>query len=227
MALLGTGALAMWWDMAPAMKQEFEDWHSHEHFPERLGIPGFRRSSRWTNAQGGEGVFVCYELESYAVLSSQPYLERLNAPSPWSVKLMPHHRHMVRSQSQVLESRGGLSARQAMTVRLAPAAGREAELRAALKALIDRLASTPGFAGGHLLRHRTPDIPQTTEQKIRGAADRVADWVLVICAYDADALQQASRAELSPEALVRCGADAAMQADIYSLSYAALASDMA
>jgi hypothetical protein len=180
MALLGKAALAMWWDMAAQMREDFEDWHSHEHFPERLGIPGFRRSSRWTSAAGGEGVFVMYELEDFGVLSSAPYLARLNAPTPWSTKLMPHHRNMVRSQSHVLETRGGVVARQAMTLRLTPAPERREELRAALRSLIERLATAPGFAGAHLLQHQTPDIAQTTEQKIRGSADQVADWVLVV-----------------------------------------------
>lgn len=107
MALLGTAALAMWWNMASDMRAEFEDWHSHEHFPERLGIPGFQRCSRWTSASKSEGIFVMYELTDYKVLSSQPYLARLNAPTPWSTKLMPHHRDMVRGQCHVLETRGG------------------------------------------------------------------------------------------------------------------------
>ena len=62
MPLLGKAALAMWWDMAREVRSDFEDWHSHEHLPERLGIPGFRRGSRWSSATGGEGVFVTYEL---------------------------------------------------------------------------------------------------------------------------------------------------------------------
>src|ERR1700709_2322963 len=99
MALLGQAALAMWWDMAPAMRQEFEDWHTHEHFPERLGVPGFLRSSRWTSANGGEGIFVLYELRDHEVLSSAEYVGRLNAPTPWSTKLMPHHKNMVRTQN--------------------------------------------------------------------------------------------------------------------------------
>ena len=109
MPLLGKAALAMWWDMAPEMKAGFEDWHSHEHFPERLGIPGFLRASRWSSASGGEGFFVMYELEAYETLSSPQYLARLNAPTPWSTRLMPHHRNMVRSQCRVLETRGGLA----------------------------------------------------------------------------------------------------------------------
>ncbi|WP_349741034.1 hypothetical protein [Roseateles cavernae] len=33
--------------------QEFEHWHSHEHFPERLALPGFLRALRWADAGGG------------------------------------------------------------------------------------------------------------------------------------------------------------------------------
>ena len=168
----------MWWDMDPAMKAEFEDWHSHEHFPERLGIPGFRRGTRWTSASGGEGIFVMYELEAHGTLSSPAYLERLNTPSPWSTKMMPHHRNMVRCQSHVLETRGGGVAGQALTVRLSPATGRDDELRSALASLITTLGTRPGLTGSHLLRHEAPPIAQTTEQKIRGSSDRVADWVL-------------------------------------------------
>ena len=50
MPLLGSAALAMWWDIAPQVLADFEDWHSHEHFTERLGIPGFHRATRWRDA---------------------------------------------------------------------------------------------------------------------------------------------------------------------------------
>ena len=226
MALLGQAALAMWWNMAPELRQDFEDWHTHEHFPERLGIPGFRRSSRWTSADGGEGIFVLYELESYDVLSSPHYLARLNAPTPWSTKLMPHHRNMVRGQTRVLESVGAGIARQALTVRLAPVAGRADALRQGLKSLMDSLARQPGLAGAHLLQHQAPDIPQTTEQKIRGGADRPVDWVLVVCAYEAAALAAASANELSPTALERLGAQTAQDRGVYALSCSATPADV-
>jgi hypothetical protein len=57
MALLGEAAVAMWWNMASDLRSEFEDWHSHEHFPERMRIPGFRRGSRWAGEGGAEGFF--------------------------------------------------------------------------------------------------------------------------------------------------------------------------
>jgi hypothetical protein len=80
MSLLGKAAVAMWWSVRPEQRSEFGDWHSHEHFPERMSIPGFRRGSRWTSTDEAEGFFVLYELEQYETLTSKAYLDRLNAP---------------------------------------------------------------------------------------------------------------------------------------------------
>ena len=225
MPLLGQAALAMWWNMAPDMRREFEDWHTHEHFPERLGIPGFRRSSRWTSADGGEGIFVLYELDTYEVLASQPYLARLNAPTPWSTRLMPYHRNMVRGQARVLTSRGAAIARHAMTIRLAPQPARADELRQALDSLVARLSALPGLAGAHLLQHQAPEIAQTTEQKIRGGADRAVDWVLVVCGYEAKAMESLAAGELASPALEKLGAEPGAERGIYALSCSATPSD--
>lgn len=227
MALQGRAALAMWWDMAPDALDEFAHWHAHEHFPERLGIPGFMRASRWVCAQGGEGIFVLYELQSHAVLGSAPYLARLNAPSPWSQRMMPHHRHMVRSQCHVLESVGGCTAQQMLTVRLSPAPGREAALRAALRALGQQWAQQAGGVGLHLLQHQAPAIDQTEEQRIRGLSDQVADWVLLVSGYDAQALNVWAQEMLNEAVLTRMGAAARATQAFYTLAYAAVPEDMA
>lgn len=226
MSLLGQAALAMWWDMASDVRSDFEHWHAHEHFPERLGIPGFQRASRWTCADGGEGVFVMYELRDRAVLSSPEYLARLNAPTPWSTRLMPHHRHMVRSQCDVLESRGAVVARHALTIRLSPAPGQQAALRAAIETLAGELMMNPGLAGLHLLRHDTPAIAATVEQKIRGG-DQVADWVLVACGYDREALDALSDSRLSEPALQALGAAPGHWRSTYALALSATPADMA
>jgi hypothetical protein len=225
MSLLGTAALAMWWDLTPGVLGEFEDWHSHEHFPERLAIPGFLRASRWTDADGGDGIFVMYELESYDVLSSPAYVSRLNKPTPWSARMMPHHLNMVRSQCRVLESRGSAAARRAVTVRLSPAPGGDAELRRALKAQMDRLFDRPGLTGIHLLQHETPALSQTTEQRIRGG-DRVADWVLVACGYDGERVSALADEVWSDAGLVALGAAPGRQAARHALSHTATPGDM-
>jgi hypothetical protein len=226
MALLGSAALAMWWNMAPQHRADFEDWHTHEHFPERLAIPGFRRGSRWTCADGGEGVFVMYELASFAVLSSDAYLARLNAPTPWSARLMPLHRDMVRSQCHVLATAGGTVARHALTLRLTPRAGRAEALQGWLDSLGETLSARPGLGGAHLLRHETPAIAVTAEQRIRGLADHSADWVFVVAAYDEAALRSLNDDMLSASALAQAGAEDTPTCGLYTLSYSAIAAEL-
>lgn len=180
----------MWWTMAPSWRDEFQHWHSHEHFPERLALPGFRRASRWADRDGGDGFFVLYELETFASLTSAAYLERLNNPTPWSVRMMPHHRDMVRSQSHVLESAGSLLGGMLATVRMSPQPGREAALRQDLRHALGDLAGEPGLTGGHLLRTDTPALAPTREQAIRGG-DQAADWIVLLGGCSEQALRTA------------------------------------
>lgn len=225
MAMMGQAALAMWWEIDAAGFDEFAHWHAHEHFPERLAIPGFRRATRWRQAGGGDGVFVMYELDDYEVLSSDAYLERLNAPTPWSVQMMPRHRNMVRGQCEVLATRGGVTANHALTVRLSPARPDSASnLRERLEALIDALPGRAGLLGAHLLRHRAPAIAQTTEQRIRGG-DRELGWVLLVTGYDAAALQALAAGELSGASLEALGA-VEVTCGLYELAISALPTDM-
>lgn len=227
MPLAGSAALAMWWDIAPPIRPDFEDWHAHEHFPERLAIPGFLRASRWRSVDAGEGMFVLYELADHAVLRSPAYLAHLNSPTAWSARLMPHHRNMIRSQCQVLESGGGVTARSALTIRLAPATGREQELRNGLRALVASVPSQPGLAGLHLLRHQAPTLEATTEQRLRGLADSAADWILIACGYDRDAVVALGADALRDGALVAMGAQPTSDRALFDLAYAALPTDVA
>lgn len=225
MALAGQAALAMWWDVAPQVRPDFEHWHAHEHFPERLAIPGFLRGSRWRSADGG-GTFVLYELADHAVLSSPAYLARLNAPTAWSTSLMPHHRNMVRSQCHVLESRGGLTARSVLTVRLAPMDGREADLQAGLRRLSESAPTRPGVTGLHLLKHENPTMAATAEQHLRGLADGAADWVVIASGYDRDALAELGDGELGDQALMALGAGPGAARGLFDLAYAAIGTDL-
>jgi hypothetical protein len=225
MALLGKAALVMWWDIAPEAKAEFEDWHSHEHFPERMAIPGFRRGTRWASATAGPGFFVMYELAAHETLSSAAYVARLNAPTPWSTKMMPHHRNMVRCQCQVVESRGSAVARHALTARFSSAPGRDADARLQFKTLGESLVSRAGLIGAHLMRHQAPDIALTTEQKIRPATDQVADWIFVVGGYDLTALNELAISSLA-SALSNVGVAPSHAIGLYSISHSVTADDI-
>ena len=225
MTLLGKAAVAMWWDMAPANRAEFEDWHSHEHFPERMSIPGFMRGSRWASAEGTDGFFVLYELATYETLTSSHYLARLNNPTPWSTKMMPHHRNMVRSQCRIIDTHGGGVACTMMTLRLSPKTGQADALHGHLQGLLSSLPSRPGVTGGHLLHTETPDVGQTKEQTIRGA-DAVADWIVLVSGYDASALSALAAHEFSPQALGDQGAMPSSQCSFYRLAFTMTPNDI-
>jgi hypothetical protein len=201
MAMLGQAALVLFFDVAPDVRTELAHWHAHEHFPERLAIPGFLRGTRWTAEDGGEGFLVIYELQDHAVLGSAPYVARLNAPSAWSTRMMPLHRQMIRTQCRVVHSRGAVTARHALTIRCSPTeAGAEA-LQRRFQEMAETIVQRPGLVGLHLLRHDAPALAPTTEQQIRGHADRAADWVIVACGYDLGALRDLESAEWGDSAL--------------------------
>ena len=225
MALLGSAAVAMWWDMASDRRAEFEDWHSHEHFPERMSIPGFLRGSRWAAADGGEGFFVIYELDAYATLTSEHYLARLNDPTPWSKQMMPHHRNMVRSQCRVIASHGGGVGSTMATLRLSPQPGKEDALSAHLREALAKLPQQPGITGAHLLQTDTPTSSVTTEQRIRGG-DAAADWIVLVSGYSDEAVRQVLASEFQPAALEAAGAAAGPSSSVFRLAYAMTRDDV-
>ena len=226
MPLLGSAAVAMWWDMAAVHRTEFEDWHTHEHFPERLRIPGFRRGSRWASANGGDGFFVLYELDSYDTLTSPAYFARLNDPTPWSLEMMPRHGNMVRSQCRVLETHGGGIAAAMLTLRLSPQPGQVDALRNHLRSALRELPHRAGVTASHLLQTQTPQAASTTEQKIRGGVDAVADWIVLVSGYDAQTLLALGADELGAAALTQAGALPGQTSGLYRLSCAMTPADL-
>jgi len=192
--MLGRAAAAMWYEVLPEVREEWEDWHTHEHMPERLGIPGFLRGSRWVS---GNAFFGLYETKNQGVLTGGAYMERLNNPTPWSQKMMPHHRQMMRSLCRVRATAGtGLPGFLA-TLRFAPSRREKAAIVKSLAALIPQLPSRKGLSGAHLLQSQPMErLPQTAEQKIRGG-DAQADWVLLVGGYDADVLQRTLETDLA------------------------------
>jgi len=209
----------MWWDVAAEAKTEFEDWHTHEHMPERLAIPGFLRGSRWIAASGEPSYFVLYEARTFATVTAGPYLERLNDPTPWSRKMMPQHRNMVRSLCRVRASFGAGLGCFIATVRFAPKPRKGALLAKTLSEVLSRLPAREGLSGAHLLQSEPMGRPQTAEQKIRGN-DARADWVLLVSSYDRDALATLLGEELASPALEARGAVPGTVAASYTLSYA-------
>jgi hypothetical protein len=226
--MLGSAAVAIWFDVTPAMKAELEDWHSHEHMPERVGIPGFLRGTRSIALSGAGSYFVLYEAAELATVTSGAYLERLNNPTPWSRKMMPHHLNVVRSLCRVRASAGGGLAHAVATIRFSPAQGRAESLALWLAGdVLPALPRRPGLTGAHLLESEPAErTPPTAEQKIRGGGDVRADRVLLVCGYDAEAVEAAA-GQLAADALAAHGASPNPVCKTYRVAYSLRPKDLA
>jgi len=203
-------AVAMWCDVALDVREEFDHWHAHEHMPERLGIPGFVRGSRWV-AEQGAGYFILYEVQSEAVLTSSAYLARLNDPTPWSRRMMPHHQNMVRGLCRIDASYGAGLGQAMLTVRFSA----EENTRAWLTGVLATLPARKGITACMLLRNIAQPAPATAEQQLRGG-DRPPDWVVLINGYSAEALVLD---ELSDASLRAHGAHGECVSGRYRLAY--------
>jgi len=130
---------------------------------------------------------VLYEVESLATLTSAAYLARLNNPTPWTTRMMPHYKGMNRGLCAVLGSFGFGQGGAAALIRFTPEASRSAQLnRWLLEEALPTVPHLPGLGSAHLLQG-VQTAAMTNEQRIRGA-DRGVDSALIVTGYDSDAV---------------------------------------
>jgi hypothetical protein len=103
----GVGYLAIWSDLAPDDETDWAHWITREHAEERVGINGFL-ACRIFRALGAAAnrYFILYELDDENVVGSADYLARLNAPTPWSQRVMPKLGNFTRGGGRIAASAG-------------------------------------------------------------------------------------------------------------------------
>lgn len=157
MALTGDAFLALWHDIDPPSQTEYMEWHTREHMPERLSIPGFLVGKRLINhsiPRYRYGTVYCGE--TVETFRSPAYLERLNNPTDWSNKVQPTFRNFLRVACDRIASAGVGEGGAMATIRLDFADGSEAErVRAGAQALADALLQITGACGVHFGLART------------------------------------------------------------------------
>jgi hypothetical protein len=182
MSLAGLGAVAIWHDLLPAAKDDFYEWHNREHMPERVGIPGFRRGRRYVAISGAPEFFNLYEADSPETLAGQDYLNRLNAPTAWTQRVIPSFRNVARSICRVAFTNGVGSGGVMLTLRFAiDAAHRDSTIDALRRRLLPPLVYRKGIAGVHLcLADEAASSVETAEKKVRADATLVPSWIVLI-----------------------------------------------
>ncbi len=103
----GEGFLAIWSDVEPARETDYLHWLTREHTAERLGVDGFVAVRVFrAMIENANRFLILYELATPDALAGKSYLDRLNAPTPWSQRIMPILRNFVRGGGRRRLSRG-------------------------------------------------------------------------------------------------------------------------
>lgn len=122
--------LALWNGIeSPKVQAEYDCWHSFEHVPERVGLPGFVEATRYRAVDHPLRYFTCYNLCSLDALSTPEYRDVFTHPTPWSARMRLVLRDFYRLPCQLGGVHGLGSASQLSTV----------QWRSASQALKDQL----------------------------------------------------------------------------------------
>jgi len=170
------GILAIFNDAAPGREAEFEEWFQGEHLLERLAVPGFLFGRRHQAISGSNGYFNFYLVESPAVLTSKPYLERLDNPTPMTKKIMSEvFINMNRTVCHRTLRRGGFRGAYAVTTRF-----NELPDIGTLMRLSDTLVKDTTVAACEIWTAVDPaGQPVSMEEKLRGGDKKIKACLMV------------------------------------------------
>ena len=189
------GMVVIWNDIKEEMRDEFVQWHSTEHLPERVSIPGFISGQRWYGEHASPQYLTTYVTQNTGVLTSDAYVQRLNNPTPWTLKTVAAFCNTCRAAGEVIWEYGSKKGYggHILAIRIT-----ELENPSILTEHLNAFANSPmlGFAG--LLRARmvltAPRASQlpTAERAIRTGDQNEPHMVLLLESFSGEyALRQA------------------------------------
>ncbi len=183
------GILAIFNDVAPGREAEFEAWFQGEHLEERLAVPGFLYGRRHEAIAASSAYFNFYLVESPEVLTSKPYLERLDDPTPMTKRIMSDvFTHMNRTPCRRVARRGAFRGSYVVTARYVTA---EPDIPA-LTAKLDGLVQDPAIASGEIWQALDPEgLPVSQEERLRGGDKKITSALVL------DTLRQANGEKLA------------------------------
>lgn len=228
MGLKGSAFLAIWHDIAEGRHEAYIEWHTREHMPERLSIPGFRTGKRLHAPRASRYVFgTIYAADNVEVFRSDAYLARLNNPTPWTAEVAPSFQNFLRVACDRVATAGTGDGGSMATIRFDFAsAGSDAALRQAAQGLVEAVQALPGVACVHLgiARSEVSGV-RTRETELRSAmAEKGFDAVLLIEGASRGGLE-AALAEAKRLAAAT-GALTAPVADVYETAFSITSEDM-
>ena len=185
-----TGMVVIWNDIKEGMRDEFVQWHSIEHLPERVSIPGFISGQRWYGEHASPQYLTTYVTQNTGVLTSDAYIQRLNDPTPWTLKTVAAFRHTCRAAGEVMWEYGSKKGYggHILAIRIT-----ELEDLTILTEYLNSLANSPEQCFAELLRARlvltTPTASQlpTAERAVRTGDQNEPHMVLLLESFSGEA----------------------------------------
>jgi hypothetical protein len=170
------GILAIFNDARAGREAEFDAWFQSEHLRERLAVPGFLFGRRHEAISGTSRYFNFYLVDSPDVLTSKPYLERLDNPTPMTKKIMSEvFINMNRTVCHRTLRIGGFRGVYAVTVRF----NDEPDTKA-LTALAETLAQDTAVAACEIWTAADPaGQPVSEEERLRGGDKKIKACLIV------------------------------------------------
>jgi hypothetical protein len=180
MSLPQPGILAIFNDCRAGREAEFEAWFQGEHLIERLAVPGFLFGRRHKAISGAPGYFNFYMVETPKVLTSKPYLDRLDHPTPMTHTIMSEvFINMNRTVCRRTVRRGSCRGAFAATARF-----NQAPDAAALAGTLEKFCADTAVAGGEIwLALDAAGMPVSMEEKLRGGDKKIAGALLIDTLY--------------------------------------------
>src|SRR6478672_3848824 len=171
------GILAIFNDCRAGRDDEFNAWFQGEHLQERLAIPGFLFGRRHQAISGGYGYFNFYLVDSPDVLTSKPYLERLDNPTPMTKRIMSEvFINMNRTVCNRVARRGAFHGSHVVTARYFAA---EPDI-GALTAKLHELVNDTAVAGGEIWKAVDgAGAPVSEEERLRGGDKKIKGALVV------------------------------------------------
>ena len=184
------GMVVIWNDIKEGMRDEFVQWHSIEHLPERVSIPGFISGQRWYGEHASPQYLTTYVTQNTGVLTSDAYIQRLNDPTPWTLKTVAAFRHTCRAAGEVMWEYGSKKGYggHILAIRIT-----ELEDLTILTEYLNSLANSPEQCFAELLRARlvltTPTASQlpTAERAVRTGDQNEPHMVLLLESFSGEA----------------------------------------
>jgi len=214
--LSSEAVLALWNGVDAGRVEEYDIWHTREHVPERLGVPGMLSARRYERIEGAlPQFFTLYGLESLDALTSQAYRRLLDNPTEWSRRMRPAFRGFMRlCCHRAASAGGGLGGWLLATVVSEAADFDSTAWRSWLMGLFD----DPAVVAAHMLR-TDPGIPEVPFNVGGDTLGFPRAGAILIESYSGMALAE-SRQRIEASFTLLGASDAARNTTLYRLTYA-------